>query len=97
MSPNRFDHLCQLVQPFITKQDTNFRKSISAAERLSLTLRFLATGESQQSLSFAYRIGKSTVSQIVSETCDVIYNVLSNEYLRPDRIKGRMVAHYRRF
>ena len=35
------------------------KEIISPAERLPLTLRFLATGESQQSLSFSYRIGKA--------------------------------------
>ena len=33
-------------------------------ENGSITLRFLATGESQQSLSFSYRIGRTTVSNI---------------------------------
>ena len=37
-----FDVLA-MVQPFITKQDTILRPVISANERLSLTLRFLAT------------------------------------------------------
>ena len=46
---------------FKTKQKTNFREPISARERLSVTLRFLARGESQQSLSFSYRIGQSTM------------------------------------
>ena len=49
---------------------------------MSLTLQFLATGESQQSLSFSYRIGKATVSKIVRETCDAIYEVLRSKYLR---------------
>ena len=61
MSPERFDVLLGLVEPLISKQRTNFRKPISAAERLSLTVRFLATAESQQSLSFYFRIGRPTV------------------------------------
>ena len=83
MSPDRFDHLLGLVEPLITKQTTNFRAPISAGERLSFTLRFLATGESQQSLSFSYRMGKSTVSNIISETCGAIYEVLAEKYLCP--------------
>ena len=65
MSPDRFEHLLSLIEPLVKKETTNFREPISASERLSITLRFLATGESQQSLSFAYRIGKATVSKIV--------------------------------
>ena len=51
-------------------------------QRLALTLRYLATGESQQSLSLSYRIGKSTVCQIVSETALAIYNSLKDSYTK---------------
>ena len=53
MSPERFDHLISIVGPHITKEDTDFRKSIAANERLAITLRFLASMESQQSLSYS--------------------------------------------
>ena len=72
-----------LVENSITKEDTNFRKAISARERLAVTLRFLASVESQQSLSFAYLIGKSTLSHVIRETCDAIFEALAGEYLRP--------------
>ena len=57
------------------------RKAISAEERLALTLRFLSTGDSQQSLSFSFRIGKATVNRIVAKTSDAIYEVLKEKYL----------------
>ena len=87
MSPECFQHLLSLVKPLIEKKDTKFRKCISAAERLALTLRFLATGDSQQSLSFSFRIGKATVSKIISETCDATYTVLKDTYLFPPQSK----------
>lgn len=83
MSPERFDHLLQLVAPLIVKKDTRFRKAIPPRERLALTLRFLATGESQISLSFQFKIGRATVSKIVAETSEAIYKVLSEKYMRP--------------
>ena len=58
-----------------------FDKSIPAAEGLATTLRFLATGDSQQSLSFSYRLGKATVSKISLETCKGIYTALKDPYL----------------
>ena len=76
MSPNRFEHLLSLVEPTISKETTNFCEPISTGERLSLTLHVLASGEMQQS-SFAYRIGRATVSKIVKETYDTIYNELA--------------------
>ena len=93
MSPERFDALLGLVEPLISKQRTNFREPISAAERLSVTLRSLATGESQQSLSISFRIGRATVSKVVCETSEAIYSeaiykVLSPINLAPPSIDG---------
>ena len=75
MSLERFDHLLSLVEPPIAKEDTNYRKSVSPAERLVLTNCFLATGESPISLSFSFRRGKSTVSKIIAENCDALHRV----------------------
>ena len=83
MTPDRFGHLLSLVRPWIEKQDTNVRKSIPAEARLALTLRFLAPGESQQSLSYSYHIGRATASNIVSETCEAIGDSLKDLYLKP--------------
>ena len=83
MSPEQFDHLLSLVEPHNNKEDTNYRKSISPAERLALTIRFLTTDKSQISLSFSFRIGKSTVSKIIAETCDALHRVLFPLYVKP--------------
>ena len=77
MTPNRFEHLLSLVAPFIQKRTTRFREPISPPQRLALTLRYLATGESQQSLSFSY------FSKIVLETSIAIYKALKEPYLKP--------------
>ena len=82
MSPESFDHLLSLVSPLISKHTTKLREPISAAERLALTLRFLASGNSQQSMSFSYRVGRQTVSSIIKETCRAIWQVLNEKYLR---------------
>ena len=79
MTPERFDHLLSLVKEQIEKKDTCFRKSIPAAARLVITLRYLASGETQ-SLSYSYRVGRSTISNIVSETCIAIYEYLKDPY-----------------
>ena len=82
MSPESFDYLLSKVGPLINKQATRFRQPIPAAERLALTIRYLASGDSQQSMSFSYRIGKATVSNIIQETCQAIWDALNEEYLR---------------
>ena len=45
MTPNQFQIILEKVTPLIKKKDTNFRKAISPAERLTATLRYLATGK----------------------------------------------------
>ena len=60
MSPERFEHLLKLVAPFIQKKKCRSREPISPAERLVITIRYLATGDSQQSQAFNFRIGKKT-------------------------------------
>ena len=68
MNPERFGHLPSLVKDKISKENTKFRRSISPRKRLVLTIRFLTTGISQQSLSFSFRIAKTTVSNMLRET-----------------------------
>ena len=85
MSPESFKYLLNVVGPVIAKKDTRFRKAIPPAERLCLTLHYLAHGGSQQSLSFAYRIAKSTIGNVIDETCLALWNCLKEKCLRPQK------------
>ena len=84
MSPGHFKHLLSLVGPSIKKADTNFRKAIEPAQCLAQTLRFLASGDSQQSLALSFRISASTVSRIINDSSATIWEKLS-EYTRPPK------------
>ena len=77
----KFVALAQLIGPNVKKQDTFMSMSIPPSERLPLTICFLANGESFQSLSFQFRIGKAIVSGIVTEVCDAICDVLGKDFL----------------
>lgn len=81
MSPKRFKHLLTMVKSELEK-DSQRREVITAAERLAICLRYLATGYSQQTQSFNFRIGRSTVSKIVNEVCAALWDKLSPEYLK---------------
>ena len=59
------------------------RSSISAHERLCVTLRFLASGESYKDLMYSFRISPASISQLIPEVCNAIYNTLHEEYLSP--------------
>lgn len=62
------------------------REPISAGERLAVTLRYLATGETFSSLQYLFRIPQSTISTIVPEVCDAIYEVLKDQFLKVNKM-----------
>ena len=56
MTHDDFLEILRLIEPDITtRQVTGGHKVISAAERLTPTIRFLGTGETSRSLSFQFR------------------------------------------
>ena len=65
MSPESFNILLRHVEPHISKKNTRFCESVPASTRLAVTLRYFASGQSQQSLSLSFRLGRTTVSKIV--------------------------------
>ncbi|XP_069600651.1 uncharacterized protein [Ranitomeya imitator] len=81
MRKEHFDYLLELLGDAIMKQDTRMRLAITPAEQLMVTLRFLATGESLTSLHYQFRLGISTISGIVKETCRAIWDTLQPEYI----------------
>lgn len=82
MNDEHFQELLKNVTPYIIKCDTNMRKAIPPGERLAVTLRYLATGESFASLQYIFRIPQCTISTIIPEVCSAIYNVLKKDYLK---------------
>ena len=73
MSPDQFKEILNAIEPDICKQSTKMGgEPIVPAERLALMLRFLATGESSQSLYFQFRISRPAISYVVTEGCESI-------------------------
>jgi hypothetical protein len=81
MDEDTFMELVNRVTPYVKKSDTNMRQAITQ-ERLAVTLRFLATGETFQSLQFATRISSRTMSDIIPEMCSVIYETLKTDFIK---------------
>ena len=83
MSPDQFKEILNAIEPEICKQSTKMGgEPIAPAERLALTLRFLATGESFRSLHFQFRISRPAISYIVTEVCEAITKKLGPSYLK---------------
>jgi hypothetical protein len=55
ISPDQFDHLHSILKSDLTKETTNMREPIGSAQRLSLTLLFLASGDSIKLLALFFR------------------------------------------
>lgn len=47
--------------------------------------RYLATGESYRSLAFQFRLGKSTLTTLIPEVCEAIWEALQPIYMRMPR------------
>lgn len=56
-----------------------------------ITCRYLATGDNMTSLAYAFRIGHSTVSIIISETCQSIWDALKSEMFVPSEENWKKV------
>jgi hypothetical protein len=72
MSVSDFEKLATIIGPQIAKRETNFRKTISINQRLAVTLRFLATGDSYTSLMYHFKFSKQLISTIVPEVCEAL-------------------------
>ncbi|CAH2003197.1 unnamed protein product [Acanthoscelides obtectus] len=67
-----FDHLLEMVKPYLTKQDTIMRNAISAEEKLAVTLRYLATGRNIQDLKLSVIMSPAAISQAIMDTCQAL-------------------------
>ena len=63
MTPEFFEIIKTRLEPHLARQATNYRAPISVGEKLALTIRYLATGESYTSLSCQFSVGRSTISK----------------------------------
>ena len=76
-----FERLLSWIAPSIVKS-ADKRPSTSPSERLAITLRYLATGDAQFTISSSYRVSPTTVGRIILETTSVIWDQLSRGYLK---------------
>ncbi|XP_017334041.1 uncharacterized protein LOC108271180 [Ictalurus punctatus] len=93
MTAEQMDNVLSLIGADLTRQTTNYRASIEPKQRLAITLRFLATGETFTSLALQYRVGISTVSQSVHMTCGAIERkMLATQFPPPNEDMWRDIA-----
>ena len=76
-----FDELLARVGPRIQKEKTFFRDPLDARLKLTITMRYLASGNSYKSLEYAFRVANNTISKFVPEVCEALIQELQDEYL----------------
>ncbi|XP_065155512.1 uncharacterized protein [Atheta coriaria] len=73
--------LLDFPKNFFTFYRMTITSFIPVEERLSVTIRYLATGASFNTLSFDYLMGASTIRNITKTTCEQIWNILQPLYM----------------
>ncbi|XP_068129597.1 putative nuclease HARBI1 [Hyperolius riggenbachi] len=82
MPEEGFDHLLSLITPYIKKEDTCMRRAITPEQRLTATLRYLATGRALQDMKFTTGISAQALGHIIPETCSAIIQCLQHDYMK---------------
>ena len=50
---------------------------------MAIVLRYLASGNSQQSIAFLFKVGHSTVNKIANEVCDALWDAFQDYISQP--------------
>ena len=82
LSRTTFHMLCEKVRPFLKRQNTQFRQCICVEHRLAITLWTLATCSEYRTIGHLFGVARCTVCVIVHETCNVIVDLLLEEYIQ---------------
>ena len=70
------------VGPVIQKEKTRFHEPCPTRLKVAITLRYLATGDSCKTLMYGSRVAFNTISLLVIEVCEAIYQVYREEQLK---------------
>ena len=89
MDVGDFEFILSKISDLISpKERLGGTRPIESDERLALTLRYLATGESFQSLSFQYRISMSAIPYIVKGCCKPVVEPLTPDFIKVPATKA---------
>ena len=77
MRKETFTYLCQQLSRVLRRKDTRLRNAISVEKRVVVTLWCLATPYEYRTIVHLFGIARSTVSEIVQETCKLLVLTLS--------------------
>lgn len=81
MNEKAFNTLLQKIEPLLQRKNTTMRESLSVQERLTVTLRYLATGRNFEDLKFSVAMSPASISYAIVETCQALIHVLQEHII----------------
>ena len=90
MSRDTFIILCNELKPHLERRKTKFRNPVSVEVRVAVTIWRLGTNVEFRTIAELFGLGRSTVGEIVLDTCDAITSHLFPRYVyvpQNDRLK----------
>ena len=81
MSHATFVYLCERLSPKLRRKDTAMRRPLSVEQRVGITLWCLATPTEYRTIAHLFGVARSTVCEIVHETCNAIVSSLLTTYI----------------
>ena len=82
MTQETHDILCGELLPYLQRENARFCRPISVPARIAITIWRLATNIEYRTLAELFSVGRSTVGEIVLETCEVIAEQLLPKYMQ---------------
>ncbi|XP_059474470.1 uncharacterized protein LOC132196083 [Neocloeon triangulifer] len=82
LSKTSFYELVGELKPFMEKTDTNFRKAIPMDKRVAIAIYCLKSTCTPEDVSNIFRVGVSTVSEILHEFCHYVNEILLKRYVK---------------
>ena len=84
-----------IMKEIVKKKTILMRRPIDPKKKIGIKLRFLATGESFQSLMYQYWVHRSTIATFIPEVCTCIYKTFQARFMRlPDTSEEwEMIEH----
>lgn len=72
--------LCNKLRPYIRTQHTRFPAPVSTEARVAMTVCRLATNSEYRTIAALFGVGRSTVAEIVLDTCEDVRIHLMPKY-----------------
>ena len=82
MGKQTFNFLCQELQPYLHRQDTNMRKAISVRRRVEVAIWRLATNADYRTITHLFGVSSAIVCHAVDEFCTVVSDIMLPRFVK---------------